>query len=130
MSFEFEDHFEAVEAASLAELGRRLNEVGDEMLDYLHEKLTGPRTGREYYVPELGRTYTASAPGEYPAEKLSFLRSSINAQYYETPSSMSVSVGSDGIEYARTLELDMGRPFISRSFFEKQDRIKQILQGG
>ena len=42
----------------------------------LMRTMAGGRTGREYQVPNTGRTYTASAPGEPPANRTGDTRGS------------------------------------------------------
>lgn len=100
---------------------------------YFYRKLTGPRTGRIYYVPALGRTYQASAPGEYPAEKFGHLRRGIR---FQTGISIRgpylvLGVANEAVLYATELE-DPGsrapRPFLRRGMIENQSTIQRMLK--
>lgn len=65
--------------------------------------LSGNRSGRTYKVPGTSRTYTASAPGEAPAQATGELRQSVKAAVDIEGSNIIGRVGTD-LEYAPCLE--------------------------
>ena len=89
--------------------------------------LSGNRSGRTYFVPGTMRTYTASAPGEAPAQAIGELRRSVRTQV-ENGSTIIGYVGSTLI-YAPCLEFGTrkmaARPWLKKSF-EKTD-LRKIL---
>ena len=93
------------------------------------EKLSGNRTGRTYRVPGTNRTYTASAPGEPPAQMHGQLRNSIQFRV-KGGRTVSGEVGS-GLKKAPMLEFGTrkmaARPFLRPTFQEELPEIKNIL---
>jgi hypothetical protein len=86
--------------------------------------LSGPRSGHTYKVPGTSKTYTASAPGEYPATATARLRSNFRVKMIG-PSAY--AVGTD-VEYAPALEGI--RPFLKDIFSKESDEAKLIIRGG
>jgi len=105
---------------------------------HVHKTLMGnlsnakSRKGRTYRIPGTSRTYTASAPGEYPALRLGDLRSSVHWKIQ----------GSSGIVHTNLLhgayledpkntrtEAEGRRRWLRRTFEEEDDMIKEILYG-
>jgi len=82
------------------------------------QNLAGSRTGRTYKVPGTQVTYTASAPGEYPAVATGNLRERIERKVVN---SGEVHVGT-AVEYGLYLEKKGpskgGRPWLKRSLDE------------
>lgn len=78
------------------------------------KNLTGSRSGRTYKVPGTGVTYTASAPGEYPAVATGNLRERIERKVV----GKDVRIGT-AVEYGLSLEKKApnkgGRPWLKRS---------------
>ena len=96
--------------------------AGDVLRNKVVENLTGPRSGRTYRIPGGSGTYTASAPGEYPAmipsgPAAGYLRSRIKIQM----ATDGVQVGTP-VEYGLFLEKkpvsDGGRPWLHPSYKE------------
>ena len=85
---------------------------------------TPKRTGHVYKVPGTNVTYTASAPGEYPATVTGRLRGSFRAKKIG-PSSY--AVGSD-VKYVEPL--DKIRPFMKDIFEKESAEMKLIIRGG
>lgn len=116
------------------EMLRRLRIVGAMMKRYFFFKLTGERSGNEYWISDLQKWYTASAPDEYPAEKYGLLRRSImfRTEVLKTGPIITVGVGdSDVIEYAQLLEdpnSGIYRPFIKRGMLENEAAIKSVIR--
>jgi len=106
----------------------KLRVLGAMLKAGIQEKLTGQegRTGYDYWIPELGVWYTASAPGEWPSERLGDLKKSIKFQVGSLLGSPFLVIGTD-IEYAAKLE-NNGRPFITRYLRENEDFIKDFLK--
>jgi len=76
--------------------------------------ISGSRSGRTYRVPGTGVTYTASAPGEFPAVATGNLKGSIQRKVVKDE----VQVGT-AVEYGLMLEKKPrnkgGRPWLKRS---------------
>ena len=69
--------------------------------------MTGQKSGRVYKIPGTDRTYQASAPGQAPAVRTGFLRTSITigkVNDYEYIISIAAP-------YGKILEFQMNRPF-------------------
>jgi len=94
--------------------------------------LTGRRSGFTYRVPGTGTTYTASAPGEYPATATGLLRSNFRVKRIGP---CSYAMGTD-VEYAPPLEDAEGtgrsgaRPFLRHIFAQESGEMKLIIRGG
>ena len=90
--------------------------------------LSGNRSGRTYFVPGTSRTYTASAPGEAPAQATGELRQSVRTQV-DNSSSMIIGYVGSTLVYAPCLEFGTrkmaARPWLKLSF-EKTD-LRKIL---
>jgi len=82
------------------------------------QNLAGARSGSTYKVPGTSVTYTASAPGEYPAVATGNLRERIERKVVNTSE---VQVGT-AVEYGLPLEKKSqskgGRPWLKRSLDE------------
>jgi len=82
------------------------------------QNLTGARSGQTYRVPGTHATYTASAPGEYPAVATGNLRERIERKVVNRGE---VQVGT-AIEYGLMLEKKSsskgGRPWLKKSLDE------------
>lgn len=94
------------------------------------ETLSGSRTGRTYKVPGTSRTYTASAPGEPPAQASGELRQSVKAAVVAEGKKLIGLAGSDS-KHAAPLEFGThnmaARPWLRLSFEKSLDKIKSIL---
>ena len=103
-----------------------VNEVRNETFD----TLTGPRSGRSYTVPGTKRTYTASAPGEPPAQRLGELRQSITAVVEGEGKEVVGMVGTDK-DYGPSLEFGTlkmaARPWLRKTFEKTEDKVKEIF---
>uniref|UniRef100_A0A6M3IPQ9 Putative tail protein n=1 Tax=viral metagenome TaxID=1070528 RepID=A0A6M3IPQ9_9ZZZZ len=102
------------------------NEVRNETLGIL----SGSRHGRTYKVPGTGRTYTASSPGEPPAQRIGELRQSIKTSIEGEGGNLIGKVGTDK-EYGPMLESGTSkmaaRPWLRKSFEKSEGRIKAIF---
>ena len=94
------------------------------------ETLSGNRTGRTYKVPGTGRTYTASAPGEPPAQASGELRQSVKVAVVAEEKRLIGLAGSDS-KHAAPLEFGTrnmaARPWLRISFEKVLPKIKEIL---
>lgn len=94
------------------------------------ETLSGSRTGRTYKVPGTDRTYTASAPGQPPAQASGELRQSIKTSVRGEGKKLIGLVGSDS-KHAAPLEFGTrnmaARPWLRVSFEKALPKIKSIL---
>lgn len=69
--------------------------------------MTGQKSGRIYKIPGTGRRYQASAPGQAPAVRTGFLRTSITI----SPVNEYEYIISIAAPYGRILEFAKNRPF-------------------
>jgi hypothetical protein len=69
--------------------------------------MTGQKSGRLYKIPGTDRTYQASAPGQAPSVRTTFLRTSITIN----PVNKYEYVISIAAPYGKILEFQMNRPF-------------------
>lgn len=94
------------------------------------EKLSGSRSGRTYRVPGTRRTYTASSPGQPPAQATAQLRQTIQTSVEGVGRTLVGKVGTP-LDYGKFLEFgtrNMGaRPWLRKSFLESIDKVKSIL---
>ncbi|NPV72079.1 MAG: HK97 gp10 family phage protein [Firmicutes bacterium] len=96
--------------------------------------LSGPRHGRRYRKPGTIRAwYTASAPGEPPAQRTGRLRSSIRSRLLARRFLWYIGeVGTD-VEYASHLEFGTSRmeprPFLRPAYERSRAAIREILRG-
>lgn len=89
----------AVTVALGAAAAKRLYAAANEGRTQVLKNLTGSRSGIRYKVPGTSVTYTASAPGEYPASATGRLRSSVSVKV----KGMTGYIGTD-VEYGLALE--------------------------
>jgi len=123
-------HFKEVAAdikkTAKERMGVAVNEVRNEVL----LTLSGSRSGRIYKVPGTQRTYTASAPGQPPAQRLGELRQSISTEVEGQGKKVIGSVGSNK-KYAPMLEFGTknmaARPWLRPTFEKKRKDIEEIF---
>lgn len=113
-----------------------LQTAGIHLENAIKRKLTGQRHGRRYQIkPGSPTKYTASAPGEPPAVKLSRLMPSITNSGVERrlKGGMVIRVGTN-VEYAKDLEYGNRarhlepRPFMGVTFREELNRLRSIIR--
>lgn len=116
----------ALEDAASQRMLEAVNVVRNQAL----ETLSGSRSGRTYRVPGTSRTYTASAPGEPPAQATGELRQSVSTALVTEGKKLIGLVGSDS-KHAAPLEFGTrnmaARPWLRISWEESLDKIKAIL---
>jgi len=118
---------------------KRMVEAVNAVRSQTLETLSGSRSGRTYYAPGTKRTYTASAPGEPPAQVTGALRQSIKTSVEGEGKTVIGKIGSD-LPYAARLEFgfrdtdSLGRrynmaprPWLRPSFEKSLGKIKSIL---
>lgn len=109
---------------------KRMAEATQAVRTTVLETLSGSRSGRTYRVPGTKRTYTASAPGEPPAQRLGELRGSIEATVRGERGKVIGNVGTRK-KYGRPLEFGTkkmkARPWLRVSFEKSLGKIKGIL---
>ena len=93
--------------------------------------LSGNRSGRTYKVPGTDRTYTASSPGEAPAQRLSGLRQSVHAAIEKRFGLFMFGKVGTKLGYGRHLELGTSkikpRPWLRPSLERAEPEIRKIL---
>lgn len=108
----------------------RMLESVQEVRNTTLETLSGPRTGREYYVPGTRRIYTASAPGEPPASATGELRQSVKKGIEGQGAAVVGFVGTD-MPYGPMLEFGTyqmaPRPWLRKSFEAIEARVVAIF---
>lgn len=94
------------------------------------ETLSGNRSGRTYRVPGTSRYYTASAPGQPPAQATGQLRQSVKTAIEGEGRKIIGMVGTD-LPYGKMLEFGTrkmaARPWLRPSWEKSLDKIKSIL---
>lgn len=115
-----------IESTARQRMHEAVNEVRNETLD----TLSGSRSGRQYKVPGTSRYYTASAPGEPPAQRLGELRQSISTEVGGEAGQLIGKVGTDK-DYGPMLEYGTrkmaARPWLSVAFEKAANRIIGIF---
>ena len=110
--------------------GKRMAEAVQAVRTQVLETLSGSRSGRTYYVPGTKRTYTASSPGQPPAQATGGLRQSIKTSVSGEDKVVVGIVGTD-LEYGRCLEFGTRnmspRPWLRVSFEKSSEKVKSIL---
>lgn len=74
----------------------------NELMNAKNTVLRGQRSGRRYRVPHTRRYYTASAPGEVPAQRTGQFRAKWDSKSYSTGSAHSKEVHSEIESNVRT----------------------------
>ena len=104
---------------------KRAAKLSNTWRNHIITEMAGAKTGREYKVPGTNRTYTASAPDEYPAIRTGALRSSIGASVQFGLGGVYAIVGTN-TNYAVYLEGGL-RPFIIRASRDLENDFLKIL---
>ena len=108
----------------------RMSEAVQSVRSEVLQTLTGPRSGRTYKVPGTQRTYTASAPGQPPAQVTGELRQSISSEVEGEGKKIVGRVGSDK-KKAPMLEFGTKnmapRPFLRPTFEKTAGKVKEIF---
>jgi len=118
----------AIESSASKRMLGAVNAVRNQAL----ETLSGHRTGKTYRVPGTKKTYTASAPGEPPAQATGELRQSIAYNIETEGKTVIGKVGTDKIQGKMT---EYGtrhmkpRPWLRVSFEKTSGKIKSIFGG-
>ena len=104
----------------------RMLEAVNELRNETLITLSGNRSGRTYKVPGTQRTYTASSPGQPPAQATSGLRQSIKGSIVSGVGRVSTS-----LEYGVMLQYGTKnmapRPWLSVAADKARDKIRQIF---
>ncbi len=110
---------------------KRMEEAVNVVRNTTLKTLTGPRTGRTYTIPGTHKTYTASAPGEPPAQRLGELRQSVSILIEGMGADLTGKVGTDK-DYGLMLEYGTKnmapRPWLRPSFEKAEAAIKAIFE--
>ena len=110
---------------------KRMYEAVNEVRNQVNVTLSGNRTGRTYKVPGTNRTYTASSPGEPPAQATGRLRQSVFTRVEGMGNQVTGRVGTE-LPYG--LWLDEGtkkmkpRPWLERSLDKAIPRLREIFE--
>lgn len=126
LKFNTKEVVKAIDDAASKKMAEAVQAVRTQTL----ETLSGSRSGRTYKVPGTSRTYTASAPGEPPAQRLGELRQSIKTAVEGEGRKVIGLVGTDK-KHGKPLEFGTrnmaARPWLRPSFEKSLDKIKSIL---
>jgi len=126
LTFHTDKVVKAIEDAQSRLMLEAVNEVRNVTLD----TLSGSRSGRTYKVPGTGRTYTASAPGEPPAQATAELRQNIKTSVGSEGKTVVGMVGTDKIQGKMTEfgTVNMAaRPWLRISFEKAMPKIRGIF---
>jgi len=116
----------AIDDAASKKMAEAVNEVRSQTL----ETLSGSRSGKTYTVPSTRRTYTASSPGEPPAQRLGELRGDIHTSVGSEGRTVVGLVGTDKIQGKMTefgTRNMAARPWLKISFEKSLGKVKNIL---
>ncbi len=118
--------------AKMTDVARsRMTEAVNEVRNITLQTLTGIRHGRIYTIPGTHKTYTASAPGESPAQRLGELRQSVSQLVKGSGANLMGQVGTDKaygpmLEYG-TIKM-APRPWLRPSFEKAEGAIRAIFE--
>lgn len=104
--------------------------IGTELTNHIKQGMRQAKSGEQYRIPGANRTYTASAPGEYPAIRTGQLRSGIRFKLQNDSDGIAVHMGTN-VAHGVILE-DEGdgiRPWLSKGLDEYDQRLKSVLEG-
>jgi len=126
----FESHIPEITTRIAQVAKERMLEAVQEVRNETLKTLSGSRHGRTYKVPGTNRTYTASAPGEAPAQATAGLRGSIRSTVEGEGKQIVGKVGTDK-EYGPMLEYGThrmaARPWLRKSFEKAEGKVKSIF---
>ncbi len=134
---------------------KRMEEAVHEVRNTTLKTLSGPRTGRRYTIPGTHKQYTASSPGEPPAQRLGELRQSVSTLVVGRGDNLVGAVGTDkkygpmlefgtftnrGVELMHQFETESegsalpptgtgitARPWLRVSFEKAEEKVKAIF---
>ncbi len=110
---------------------KRMEEAVNKVRNTTLQTLSGPRTGRIYTIPGTHKKYTASSPGEPPAQRLGELRQSVSTLVVGRGAELTGAVGTDK-DYGMMLEYGTKsiapRPWLRPSFEKAEAAIKAIFE--
>ena len=116
----------AMEQAASKKMAEATQAVRTETLN----TLSGSRSGRTYYVPGTHKEYTASSPGQPPAQATGRLRQSVKTSIEGHGLNIIGKVGTD-LDYGKCLEYGTknmaARPWLRISFEKAESTVKGIL---
>lgn len=124
--FHTKEVVKSIEDAAAKKMAEATQAVRTQVL----ETLSGQRSGITYYVPGTRKRYTASAPGEPPAQATAELRQHIETSVGSEGKKVIGMVGTDKIQGKMT---EFGtrnmapRPWLRISFEKALPKIKSIL---
>lgn len=111
---------------------KKVTQIGTEVTNHIKKRMRETKSGEEYKIPgSNGKTYIASAPGEYPAIRTGQLRSGVKFKVQNESDGVAVSMGTDvlqGIVLEGTEENPGIRPWLSKALEELEPRISQVLE--
>ena len=126
LTFHTKEVMHSMEQTASKRMAEAVNVVRNTVL----ETLSGTRSGRTYKVPGTQRTYTASAPGEPPAQATAGLRQSIKGTVEGEGRKVIGKVGTP-LDYGKHLEFGTHRmkprPWLKISFEKSLSKVKSIL---
>lgn len=105
--------------------------IGTEVTNLIKKGMREAKSGEEYRIPGSNRTYTASAPGEFPAIRTGQLRSGIRFKQNNESDGVAVHMGTN-VDQGIYLEGEDGnglRPWLSKGINEYDPRLKEVLGG-
>lgn len=122
MAVNFQSGLNLVKRAIEEKAHEKREEVAELLKDNVQRSLEGSRHGRRYRIPGTDRVYTASAPGEYPAEMTGNLKASIQAKALDVAAVV-------GTNWNLAAAVEEARPFLEPVARESEAEIVRRLQG-
>lgn len=121
MGVKFTSGLGAVKKLIEEQAHEKKEEVAKLLLGHVEQGLQGPRHGKTYKIPGTDRTYTASAPGEFPAFRTGQLLQSMKAKILDhaavvgTNSNLAAMVSAE-------------RPFLDQLAEEAEPQIAAVIK--
>lgn len=131
LRFTLEDHLPKIIKGLDNKVAQAMQATATLLEGEVNEVLRGQRHGRRYKVPNSNQTYTASAPFEAPAVRLSDLFGSYKGITEGTGSNTVAIIGTD-VEYAPHLEYGTRRmamrPHFRKTVMKNLPKVERIVR--
>lgn len=102
--------------------------IGTELTNHIKIGMREAKSGEEYRIPGSNKTYTASAPGEFPAIRTGQLRSGIRFKIQNESDGVAVHMGTNVAQGVILEDEGNGiRPWLSKGLDEFDSRMKEVL---
>lgn len=130
MNVSYESNFDEAISAIKSGMQKGVENATEESNSILKDKLSGQGSGRTYQIPGTNQTYTASSPGEPPAERTGELKESYEYMINPLGDTITGYLGTNN-EVAKMLEFGTSkmaaRPHLNPTFKNNLEIYKEIM---